>query len=89
MKGEIVMMRFGFGSGYGCGMLGGGFGMILPIILIGLIIFLVARSAHGNMGRYHRNNIGGREALDILDEKFATGEITEEEYKRRKKILRD
>ncbi len=79
------MMRFGYGLGAGCGMLGGGFMMIIPIILGLLLIYAVFRGLNShNSQRLSSNSV----ALNILDEKLANGEIGEEEYNRKKKILR-
>jgi len=66
-----------------------GLGMgLLGLVFLGLIvagIVLVIRSAsEGPSGRG-----GGRSALDILDERFARGEIDREEYEDRKRVLLD
>ena len=72
------------GLGY---MGGGGFlmmiGMIILIAIIAaFIIMLVIRN--------RADSITGKnsEAISLLNERFARGEITEEEYSRMKKILR-
>lgn len=66
-------------------------GMIIGIIIfvsaIIVLIVLLLRPRHTNI---HRDNY--RESQDssirILDERFAKGEIDEEEYKKRKEILK-
>lgn len=68
---------------YGYGMMGG-YGIIIPIILIGLIIYAVIKLTQSSQ-KNHSNS----KALDILNERYANGEITEEEYKLKKKTLRD
>lgn len=71
--------------GYGFsrfGMMGGGFMMFLWPLVIGLILYFTFKSSN----RHH--SVGNNRALEILDEKFATGEITEEEYLHKKKIIK-
>lgn len=72
--------------GYGFGMMGL-FGLI-PLVLIGLIIYAVVKLTQSRQGDNY--NIKGKsDALDILDQRFANGEISEEEYTRKKKMLSD
>ena len=72
------------GLGY---MGGGGFlmmiGMIILIAIIAAFIIMLVR-------RNRADSITGTnsEAISLLNERFARGEITEEEYSRMKKILR-
>ena len=73
--------------GYGYGMMGG-FGMIIPLLLIGLIIYAAIRLSQSNHQKYD-NYRGGNNALEILNQRYANGEISEEEYARKKKMLRD
>lgn len=56
-------------------------GMLFFILLIVGVIYLLYRGS----GRDRENH----RAMDILDEKFAAGEINEEEYIKRKKLLQD
>lgn len=72
--------------GYGYGMMGG-FGFIIPLILIGLIIYAVVRLLPGG-NRNYSNHRTENDALDILNQRYAKGEISEEEYVKKKKILR-
>ena len=74
------------GYRYGYNMMGGWFGMmIIPIILIAVVIFVIYKQSQNN------NNIKDidtrNNALDILNERFARGEIDEEEYNNKKNIL--
>ena len=73
----------GYGNGYS--MMGGWFGMmIIPIILIGIVIFVVAKKGQNN----NVNEIGTRDtSLNILSERFARGEINEDEYNHKRDIL--
>ncbi|WP_129408413.1 SHOCT domain-containing protein [Marinitoga lauensis] len=75
--------------------MGGGYGMIgyfisfiMLIIIIG-VIFLVFKSIKNNNEAKKREygKINNYDALKVLNEKFAKGEITEEEYLRKKKII--
>lgn len=79
------MMRFGFGAGPGCGLLGGGFMMIIPVILGVILIYFIFKSLNSHN---YLNSFSNSTALSILDEKFANGEIDEEEYNRKKKVLK-
>lgn len=74
------MMHGGFGM-----MGGGGF---LGIIIIALIAYFAFKYFNNNGG--HNSNFTRRDsALDILNERYAKGEISEEEYNRKKKMLRN
>jgi len=74
------------GYRYGYNMMGGWSGMmIIPIILITVVIFVVYKQGLNNKFK----DIGTRDnALDILNERFARGEINEEEYNNKKNILK-
>ncbi|WP_010233683.1 SHOCT domain-containing protein [Clostridium arbusti] len=69
------MMYYGFGYG-------GMFMMLVPIILIAIIVYAIIKlkdhPSHGD-----NNN----RALDILNERYARGEINEEEYKQKKNTI--
>jgi putative membrane protein len=62
-----------------------GFGMFIPLILIGFVIYVAFRLSNGSYSIRSKEN----KALDILDERFAKGEISEEEYTQKKKVLRE
>lgn len=76
--------------GYG-GMMGGGYGLfggltmlVFWVVVIALIVYGIRWLSEG--GR--RSGPGRRnDALDILRDRFARGEIEEEEFKRRKAAL--
>jgi len=78
---DIYMMGYGYG-------LMGGFGMIIPLILIVLVIYAVVKLMQNNNGNYDMRN-GKNDAIDILNQRYAKGEISEEEYMQKKKMLRD
>lgn len=68
--------------------------MILFVALIVVIVVLIVRWLGGSSSNHHetprqRPQGGGRDALDILRERFARGEIDEEEYNRRKRLLEE
>lgn len=72
-----MMMGFGWGIGM--------IGMLLNLLFIVGIIYLVIRLVK-NDGSVRQNEDA---AERILAERFARGEITEEEYRRMKAVLRD
>lgn len=73
----------------------GGMGFLGIIIAIVVIYLLIQYFSENKRNRYtdeegtHKPMDSNREALDILDERYAKGEIDEEEYKQRKKVLKD
>ena len=72
------MMNFGYGYG------GGIFMMFMFAIVIGLIIYFIISNTKSN--RYTGGN--SETSLDIAKERFAKGEITEEEFEKMKKALK-
>lgn len=83
---------------YGCGflnaygrynMMGGGWlMMLLPVLLIGFAVYAIMRTSQNNSNNnshYNSNN----DALNILNKRYAQGEISEEEYIQKKNILKD
>ena len=72
------------GYGYGNNMMGGVFGMVIPIIIIAIVVFAIYKLFQNN----NTKNIGTRDnSLDILKERLARGEINEEEYNSKKNAL--
>lgn len=78
----------GWTRGYDHMMWGGGYGFfggLMMLVFWGAIIFLIVMAVRwlsdGQKGR--RKN----DAMDVLRERFAKGEIDEEEFQRRKKAL--
>ncbi len=72
----------------GGGMMNGGFGMtggwFLPAIVIILIAIGMIYFMNSNKGNSRRT---GSNSLDILKERYAKGEISDEEYERKKAQL--
>jgi putative membrane protein len=62
-------------NGWGFGM---GFGWIIPLLFIFALFYFINSN----------NNSDKESAQDILDKKYANGEIDEEEYKRKKELLK-
>lgn len=89
--GRFGGMMSGWGPGYGVNGFGGGYwwtGLVAMalqalfwIALIAIGVYLFRRSAGYGHRQVHNS------ALDILNERFARGEITSEEYKRMKQGL--
>jgi putative membrane protein len=94
-----VMMRFSRGGFYGYDrgfhMLGMLIIMFIIVVFIGALIFVVIK--HRNFKKlglgygYGKANIetpiNNNKAMEILNEKFALGEITEEEYIKKKELI--
>jgi putative membrane protein len=79
-----MMQDWGFGWGWGGGMFLGPLFMVAgPVLLIALAVLLVRRLADSRASSEPRV----RTAREILDERFAKGEIQREEYEERRKIL--
>jgi len=58
--------------------------MIIPIILIAVVIFVMYKQGLNSKFK----DIGAKDnSLNILNERFASGEINEEEYNNKKNIL--
>lgn len=67
---------------------GGGFGLgfLWPLLLLGGFVALVYWLV-GNGGRTVREVTGSDQALDFLRERYARGEITEDEFEQRRQRL--
>ena len=72
-------------GGYGFG----GLGMILVwIVIIGAFVLLVGALAGGQWGgQWGGRGGGGRSARQVLDERFARGEIDRDEYEEKRRLL--
>ncbi|TZE81006.1 SHOCT domain-containing protein [Calorimonas adulescens] len=79
-------MLNGWNGGWGTGtFIWGLFSMIIQIAVIIGVIYLVIHLININ-GNGHRK---GNDALEILKERYARGEISEEEYEEKKKRLEE
>ncbi|MBL4931778.1 SHOCT domain-containing protein [Clostridium paridis] len=74
--------RFG-GYGYG----GAGFLMMIPMVIILLLVIYFVYKAINKKDISLAANRTSSNAIDILNERFAKGEISEEEYRARKEQL--
>jgi len=89
-----IMGRYGWSGMMGPGMMGWGWmafgwipmliGTIVAFLFIGIIIYGIYYILLGHGRVYEPEK---RSPLDILKERYAKGEITEEEFKRMKKEL--
>ena len=59
---------------------------IFKIIVLAIVVYIIYRIVKK---KGVISNIKSNKSLDILDERLAKGEITEEEYKRVKSILKN
>ena len=71
------------GYGYGYGMMGGGYGIIGLIFCILVLIGLVLLIKYLWAGSTKQGN----SALEILKKRYASGEISKEEFEDKKKEL--
>lgn len=80
--GAIVLLPLLLGGGVmgagGFGMLGGGM-FLTPIILVALVVYLV----------YETGSMSNPDAIDTLRERYARGELTDEEYETRLHTLQN
>jgi putative membrane protein len=79
-----MMHDWGFGSGWGGGMFIGPLFMIAgPVLLIVLVVLLIRWITENRRSP----EVHVRTARQILDERFAKGEIQRDEYEERRKAL--
>ncbi|MGE5154909.1 MAG: SHOCT domain-containing protein [Bdellovibrio bacteriovorus] len=71
------MMGNGLGFGFGIP----GLGMVLVWVLIIVAVVLLVRVFAGGLPR------GGKSARQLLDERFARGEIDQQEYEEKRRLL--
>ena len=72
---------FGMGSGMGFG------GIFMWIFWIALIVLVVWATSSALGGRGDSRRQSGKSALEILEERYAKGEIEREEFERKRKDL--
>lgn len=83
-------MGYGYGYGPQWGMMGGygGFGMIIWIVvliaIVALVVWLVRSTASSGMHHLPPRRSSG---LDVLEERYARGEINRDEYLQKKKDI--
>jgi len=65
------------------------FGWIFLLVILGLIIWVAVTMINKKQSRGdHRNQHHEEDALDILNKRYARGEITRDEYERLKDDLK-
>ncbi|MBH1942208.1 SHOCT domain-containing protein [Mobilitalea sibirica] len=62
--------------------------ILIPLLVIVLIVIAVIRHGQRNNSNYRIENRGNA-ALEILDQRYAKGEISEEEYIHKKRMLNE
>jgi uncharacterized membrane protein len=62
--------------------------MLVPIIILVIFIIFYLNPSNERNSFDFRRDIKSNNALDILDRRFANGEISEEEYIKRRSILK-
>ena len=68
-------------------MMGGWWFMVLlPIVVVALLVWALSASGRAFWARGDQDR-GERSALQILEERFASGEIDREEFERRREVL--
>ncbi|MEJ2695078.1 MAG: SHOCT domain-containing protein [Candidatus Sulfobium sp.] len=79
-----------------CAGFGYGLWWIIPLIMIGMMVlcFFMMRGRMGSMmcrPGFHKSGSNSEEAsdspLELLDKRYARGEISEEEYEEKKRII--
>lgn len=76
-------------TGSGWGWAGMTVMMLFWLVVLALLVYLVVRAFSGP-SRTSSTNVGEQDrALDVLRERFAHGEISEEEYRNVSQTLRD
>jgi putative membrane protein len=62
--------------------------MVLIMIVFWLLVVAACIAVWRAMDRGARRDAGQRSSEELLDERFARGEIGEDEYRRRRELLR-
>ncbi|KAA0256886.1 SHOCT domain-containing protein [Deferribacter autotrophicus] len=81
-------MIHGFGGGYGFGFMGI-FNMIIWLVILIAIIYALIYLIKGFTSHSNIKESSSHEALKILNQRYAKGEITKEEYIDMKRDIED
>ena len=68
------------GNGFGFGIPGLGMILVWVLIIVAVVVLMRAAASGGSRG-------GGRTARELLDERFARGEIERQEYEEKRRLL--
>lgn len=80
------MMWFGQPGGFAYGMMGG-FGILMMLFVIAIVVAVIIALVRHTPGNCPERQKRGRRALDILDERYARGDVDADEYKKRRADL--
>lgn len=58
------------------------FGWVFMVAIVGLVVWLIVSTTRGS-----NRSVSARSAIDVLDERYARGEIDREEYMQRRTDL--
>jgi putative membrane protein len=83
-------MMYGYGLGSGYGFMGGFFMLIFWVLIIWLIVALVRGGGHLGRGCCggHGSDSQEDQALKVLRERYAKGDITKEEFEEKSQVLK-
>jgi putative membrane protein len=82
-------MRYGDYGGGGIGWAGWIAMVVMMVVFWGAIAWVIVTLIRHSGQRAEQPSPSGSDALQILDQRFARGEIDDEEYQRRRTMLRD
>ena len=74
---------YGHMDGFGWGMMG--LGWLVMLVIVGLVVWVIVQASSGSSPRKHDPTASGQQ---ILADRYARGEIDEDEYRRRSSELR-
>ncbi len=78
---------YGYGFGPSFGIVGGVVHAITVVFVVIVVLFILRRVLGGQGVHHWEDRWTSQSGLSILNERYAKGEITKEEYEERKKTL--